>query len=295
MSFTRPTSRIATGLGVVGASVFLLAGPASADTARASATAARVSLGGTSLFDTGVVSASNDGTTQTVSGAGGTVLLGGQTLLTLGVLAQNATAATNGTSAACAGAVGAGGTIQVGTTAPCTATIGTPNGVTLNLGNGILPAVPLVPNIFGLRADAIYAECTANTTGATGSATLVNANIFQLLTGTPLPTNPTVNQTINILNLATITLNEQSTTAGTLTVRALHLALLPNLGLGSLLPGLLPGNQAVVDVIIGEAKCGPNARTTGVSLVGGPALPVAFATAAGVGGLFLVRRRRQTV
>lgn len=174
-TFLRSPSRLAVGLGVAGAAVLLLAGPAAADTSQARATAAVVNVVGSSIVDTGVFGASNDGTTETTTGTGGIVLLGGQSVITTGVLAQDATARNDGTSGACAGAVGAGGQLQVGDTPGCTATLGTPSGISLNLS----------PGLATLGADAIFAQCEATTAGETGSATLANANIFLL--NAPLP------------------------------------------------------------------------------------------------------------
>lgn len=279
MTFTRRSSRLAAGLGTAGATVLLLAGPAAADTSQARATAARITVAGSSILDTGQVAASNDGGGETKTGQNSTTLLGSQTLLAAGVLAQDATARDDGTSAACAGAVGSGGIIQVGPADGCTATIGTPNGITLNLNPGLVT----------LGADAIYAECTASSTAApTGRATLVDANIFIL--GQPLPTTlataPAPNQGLNIPGVATITLNEQTTLAdGALRVRALHVVLLPNAVTG----------QPLTDIVIGEAICGPNAVAPPISIFAGPALPSAVAGAAVVGGVFYMRRRRQPV
>lgn len=292
MTFVRGTSRVVTGLGIAGATVLLLAGPAAADTSRARATAATVELLDASVLDTGEVAASNDGTTETVTGQSGTVVLGGTTLLAAGVLAQDATAETNGTSAACAGAVGSGGTIQIGAALDCTANIGTPDGVTLDLGGvllpDILPGLPAINNLFTLGADAIFAECTATTAGETGSATLVDANIFLSVLGITTPTsldaNPEPNTEINVLNLGLVTLNEQiNNPDGSLTVNALHIELLPT----------ITGTTAT-DIIIGSVTCGPNAVTADISLVSGPALPVALTATAAVGAVVVLRRRRQT-
>jgi len=296
MSLIRRTSRFATGVGIAGATILLLAGPASADTSRARATAARITLLSNSILDTGVRTASNDGTTETNTGPGGTgtVVLGNQTLLTAGALVQDADAATNGTSAACAGAVGSGGSIQVGAGLPCTANLGTPDGVTLNLGNALLPVpnLPLLPsvnNVVTLGADAIFAECVATTAGETGRATLVDANLFLTVLGltptaTPLAANPGPNTMVNLLNLLTVTTNEQiNNPDGSLTVNALHIVLLP----------ALTGSTAA-DIIIGSVTCGPNAITAPISLVSGPALPVALTATAAVGAVVVLRRRRQT-
>lgn len=277
MTFTRRTSRLAAGLGIAAAGVLLLAGPAAADTSQATANAAHVTLGSSSVLNTGQVAASNDGTGQVKTGSQTTSVLGTQTLLTAGVLAQDAVARNNGTSAACAGAVGSGGIIQVGAAGGCTTTIGTPAGVTVNLS----------PGLATLGADAVFAQCAASSTGApTGSATIVNGNIFLL--GAPLPivlqANPAANgATINVPGIASVKLNEQITNAnGSLTVNALHVTLLPN-ALGS----------SLADIVIGSVTCGPNAVAPGTPLFAGPALPAALAGAALVGGVAFTRRRRR--
>jgi len=275
MTFTRRSSRLLAGLGIAGTTVLLVAGPAAADTSQARAKAAKVTLLGGSIVDTGQVVATNNGTTQTKTGTGSTSVLGGQTLLTAGVFAQDAVARNDGTSAACAGAVGSGGVIQVGAAGPCVPTIGTPAGVTLNLGTGLAT----------LRADAIFAQCTASSTGApTGSATLANAQVFVLgntpitLAGAPAP-----NQGANVPPLANIVLNEQITNPdGSLTVNALHVTLLP----------AVPG-PPLAEVIVGSVTCGPNIPTGIGDLFAGPALPVSAAGAVVIGGVFFFRRRRQ--
>ena len=291
-TFTGRTSRLTVGLGIAGATVLLLAGPAAADTSQARATAARITLLTSSILDTGVRTASNDGTTETNAGPGGagTVVLGDQTILTAGALVQDADAATNGTSAACAGAVGSGGSIQVAAGLPCTANLGTPDGVTLNLGGALLPGVGGLPvnNVLTLGADAIFAECTATTAGETGRATLVDANVFLsilgIVTPTPLAANPGPNTTVNVLNLLTVTTNEQIINPdGSLTVNALHVVLLP----------ALTGSNAA-EIVIGSVTCGPNAVAPPISIFSGPALPLAATAAVGVGAVAVIRRRRQT-
>jgi len=277
-SFTRRTSRLTAGLGIAGATVLLLAGPAAADTSNATARAALVEVLGAPVLDTGTEVASSDGTGGDVLSSDSTSILGGQTLLVAGVLAQAALARANGTSAACAGAVGDGGTIQIGANNACTATIGTPGGVQVNLNAGIAT----------LGADAIYAECTATTAGETGFATLLNADI--LLLGAPLPIDVAVNPApntpvLNIPGIASLILNEQSPTPdGGLMVRALHLTLADNIVTG----------DPLGEVIIGEVTCGPNAVTGPISIFSGPALPLAATAAVGVGAVTIIRRRRQT-
>jgi len=288
-TISRRTSRMAVGVGIAGTALLLAAGPAAADTSQARATAASVKIGTASALTTGAVVATNagpGGRGEIKTGAPTSTVLNGQTLLTAGVLAQDASA-TNvndnggniGLSAACAGAVGQGGILQVGPGGGCVPTLGAPNGVTLNLNPGLVT----------LGADAIFAQCTDSSKGApTGSATLVNANIFVLGSALPiaLALAPTANQrvTVAVPGVASIILNEQIPVAGGgLTVNALHITLLPNLLTG----------QPAVDIIVGSVTCGPNAIAPDVSIFSGPALPAAATGAAVVGLTYFVRRRRQ--
>ena len=246
---SRRSSRMAIGAGIAGTALLLAASPAAADTSTASATAASVKLGAAPILDTGAVVATN------VNDNGGNI----------------------GLSAACAGAVGQGGVLQVGPGGGCVPTLGTPNGVNLNLNPGLVT----------LGADAIFAQCTASSKGApTGSATLVNANIFVLGAALPISLSaaPTPNQGVSVPGIASIILNEQIPLAGGgLTVNALHITLL-----GNVLTG-----QPVADIIVGSVTCGPNAIAPDVSIFSGPALPAAAAGAAVVGLTYVVRRRRQ--
>ena len=92
----------------------LAAAPASAATvvARASASAAVVTVAGTPT-DSGTYSVTNDGSSQTASGSNRPVVsaLTGQSLVSAGVLAQDATTRTSGRSAACSGIAGEGATV----------------------------------------------------------------------------------------------------------------------------------------------------------------------------------------
>ena len=194
-------------------------------------------------------------------------MLGSQTLLSAGVLAQDAVANSDGTSAACAGAVGAGGSIQIGPSGACTATIGTPGGVVLQLG------------IETITADAMYASCTAASDGTvTGTATIVNATGAGIVPLT-LPLSPQPNQGVIVPGLASLILNEQATGTGTITVSALHVTLL--------------GDAA--DLTIGTVTCGPNAITEPIPTIPLRGIPLAAAMVGLAGGVVWVRRRRTAV
>jgi hypothetical protein len=276
------------------AAALLLSGatPAMADTSAASANALRATLGGGSLLDTGTVTASNDGTQPspgTVTGNTNPALsvLGTQTLLSVGVLPQQAKANPDGTSAACAGLIGTGGTIQIGPGGDCTPINAPPGGVVLNLGS--VP-VGLVNGTVGLAADAILAKCTANSDGTTtASVVLVNATLSLSPLGlpvlsVPLPANPTAGTTPNLGllglgNLLTLTLNEQSHPNGpaSIATTALHLNLLN-----------------LIDLRVGNVTCGPNAAVPGVPMIPVKGLPFAAVTLGILGTAVVVVRRRRS-
>jgi len=279
---------MATGLLVAGAS------PALADTSTASANAATLSLGGAPLVTTGtctVTHPSNSGLPPVVcspgTGAGQTTpalsLLGTQTAIQAGALVQQAVAnpsppftSTPATSAACAGLVGPGGTIQIGAGGTCTPI--TPGGVVIDLGG-----------LATLRADAILAECTAtsNPQGGTTNVQLVNAQITLLAGGViPLASSPAANTTVLGLGpLLTVTTNKQLTGAlpGQVGTTALDVSVL----------GLVPGLPPLVHLTIGTVTCGPNAIAPDVPVIPLKGLPIALATVAGVGVIALVVRRRR--
>ncbi|MFI7080244.1 choice-of-anchor P family protein [Micromonospora sp. NPDC049903] len=256
-----------------------VASPAMADTSQSSASALQISLVGGGLASSGTASATNDGTTESISGNTNPPLavLGGQTVITAGVLGQSVRAYNDGTSAACAGVLGAGGAITIGAGGSCIVTPGSE--VTLNLGANGLATISLV-------ADAIYSECTATSSpSATGSATLVNARIVSTLLGIPttllsLPANPAPNTGLSVPGLLNLTLNGQtSSTTGQLTVTALDLSAL---------------GGALASVVIGSSSCGVNAVAPPIPVIPLAGAPVALglgAVVASTGGFFLHRRR----
>ena len=141
---------------VLAVAVFLIFGgadPALADTSQGTAQAATIQVVGQPVLSTGQVAASNDGTAQTKTGDSAPALsiLGSQTILSAGVLFQDALANGNGTSAACASVVGSGGSVQIGPSQNCVVS-GTPTGVEVNLGAAVpvsythltLPTTPYV-------------------------------------------------------------------------------------------------------------------------------------------------------
>lgn len=290
---SRKLRRMATSTGALGVLMAMLIGPAAGLAAattvvsQATAQAASLDLGTGSVLTTNMCDATNDGTVAspgTISGSctttGALSLLGTQSFITAGVLAQEAAARPDGTSAACAGATGAGGSIQVGSTAPCVVNPGTPpHGVSIG-SSGVL-------GVGGITADAIYAFCTASPTAVpTGGATLVDANLGTgVLVGglTTLPVNPTVNDTLSVtllgVNLGTVVLNEQTPTTpvagGPIAVTALDLNILG------------------AHLKVGSVTCGPNTAVvppTPMFPVKG--LPIAGGMLAVAGGATWLARRR---
>ncbi|MFY1615791.1 choice-of-anchor P family protein [Micromonospora sp. WMMD736] len=262
----------------------LAASPAFADTSQSSASALQISLLGGGLASSGTASATNDGTTESISGNQNPPLavLGGQTVITAGVLAQNVRAFNDGTSAACAGVLGPGGAVTIGVGGSCLVTPGA--AVTLNLGTNGLATIALV-------ADAIYSSCTATSSpSATGTTTLVNARITSTLLGIEttllnLPANPAPNTGLSVPGLIDLTLNSQSSSGvGQLSVTALNLT-----ALGGALAG----------VTIGTSNCGANAVAPPIPVIPLAGAPLALgigALAAGTtGGFSLYRRRRAAV
>ncbi|SDF55894.1 choice-of-anchor P family protein [Klenkia brasiliensis] len=255
----------------------LWAGPAAADTSTASATAATLTLAGGSTASSGSFSATSDGATSSTSGNAQPALtvLGSQTLITSGVLVQKAVARTDGSSAACAGLVGSGGGISIGSDGSCTVTPGT-GGVSIRLVGGATPVDVL--------ADAITSRCTATSAGATtGGATLTNARVSTAV-AVALPATPANGTSVSVSGVATLLLNGQTqpSGAGSIRVSALYVT--------------LAGSTARVDVA--DSVCGLNVATLPV-----PALPLSgWTVAAGavVAGWAVlaarfVRRRAGTV
>ncbi|MFE9188232.1 choice-of-anchor P family protein [Micromonospora sp. NPDC007208] len=263
------------------AMVVLAASPAMADTSQSSASALQISLLGGGIASSGTASASNDGTTESISGNQNPPLavLGGQTVITAGVLGQSVRAFNDGTSAACAGVLGTGGSITIGPGGSCLVTPGA--AVTLTLGTSGLATISLV-------ADAIYSSCTATSSpSATGTASLVNARIVSTILGVDttllsLPVNPAPNTGLSVPGVIDLTLNGQSSSGvGQLTVTALNLT-----ALGGALAG----------VTIGTSSCGANAVAPPIPVIplaGAPlALGIGALVAGTTGGFSLYRRRR---
>lgn len=259
---------------LVGATALFVftATPAFADTSEASANALMLNLGSGSVIDSGTCTAESDGTTATQSGVctPSTTILDGVTLVTAGVLTQSAVANNDGTSAACAGLLGSGGTISIGTNPPCVASTPGSGGVTLLDG--------------AIVADAIIARCSADAgppPTATGSVDIIN-----LRTGGPVPVplfnGPAAPNTgLTIPGVATLIFNKQPVpqAPGQFTTTALELTVLGD----------------AVTLAIGTVTCGPNVDVPIIPVIPANGLPVAAATVAVVGAgaaAVAVRRRR---
>ncbi len=296
---------VVMGLATLG--VGIGAAPAFAATTGTSQATAQA-IGGT--LNTGICSASNNGTMTTGATTGPCTNTAANTtitnptgqLVTASVLTQAAVANQNGTSAACAGVSGpGGGMIQVGPNLACTFNTSTSavGGGGVNLLHGLL------------TANAIFAVCNATATGLpTGSSTLAN---IALGTGTgllglgntlsgSLPTSAGGSTTISVVGplnvnlgpLLQITSNQQTTnpTTGMLSVTALHIqvlasnTLLASLGLGTLLTNGLV-------ITIGNVTCGPNAALAGQTpAFPAKGLPIAGGVLALAGGAAYLGRRR---
>ncbi|MER7455960.1 choice-of-anchor P family protein [Micromonospora sp. NPDC126480] len=272
--------RVATALAAGTALAVLVATPAMADTSQSSASALRIDLVGGGVASSGTASATNDGTTESISGNTNPSLavLGSQDVITAGVLGQDVRAFNDGTSAACAGVAGASGTFDIGAGGSCLVTPGAE--VSLTLGTNGLATIALV-------ADAIYSSCTATSApSATGTTSLVNARLTSTTAGITttllsLPANPAPNTGLSVPGVLSITLNEQtSSTSGQLSVTALSI-------------DALAGTLA--SVTIGESNCGPNAIAPPIPVIPLAGAPIALgvgAIAAGIG--FVLHRRRAT-
>ncbi len=274
---------MATGLLVAGAS------PALADTSTASANAATLSLNGGALVTTNTCTAthpSNSGLPPVVCNQTSPVSVLPGSGISAGLLVQSAVAnpsppftSTPATSAACAGLVGPGGTIQIGAAGNCTPT--SPGGIVIDLGG-----------LATLRADAILAECTAtsNPQGGTTNVQIVNGQIT-LLGGSVIPLlsspppSPPAPPVVGLGALLSVTLNKQITgpLPGQVGTTALDVSVL----------GLVPGLPPLVHLTIGTVTCGPNAIAPDVPVIPLKGLPIALATVAGVGVIGLVVRRRR--
>jgi hypothetical protein len=314
--------------------VGMVASPASADTTQASANALQLKLGGGELLTTGLRTSSFNGSVVSYTGTKTPTinLLDAQDLISLGALPQQAEAFNDGSSGACAGAVGKGGLIQIGKKGSCDFVGGTDPtpGLSINL-----------PGLLVLKADAILQDAYADSSGYTEAHTsllgadlsLLNGQILKSLPvvggilgngllSSVLPKDPAPNTKIlDLPGILTITANEQvknANGAGSLTSTALAVHVLDTAKLNDLLGGVLGGvlgsvgggklpglsvgmgNQVLgtggglVNVNIGTVTVGPNAQTPAVPIVPLAGIPIAAAILGFVAyRLWWVPRRRQ--
>jgi len=262
--FTQIVTVTAAGL----AMALFMASPAMADTSQSSASALQLTLVGGGLASSGQTTASNDGTTETLTGTQNPLLtvLGTQPVISAGVLGQTSRAFTDGSSAACAGVVGAGGSIVVGGNGNCVAT---PGGSAVSLALGTIVGTGAI----ALTADAIYSSCNATSAPtATGTTSLVNAKITATLLGITttllnLSANPAPNSGLTIPLVLDVTENAQTTpTPGEITVTALNISAI---------------SGALASLQIGHVVCGPNAQAEPVPSIPLKGTPIAL----GLGGL----------
>jgi hypothetical protein len=250
------------------------------------------------VIDTGTETAQNDGSEDSVTASEEPLLtvLDGQDVVTAGALGEVAVANNDGTSAACAGVVGEGGSVDVGDPLDC----GIP---------GTDPVEIQLADVVGtvtasIEADAITATCPGAADGTvTGDAVLTNAQLVvsapplvnvevDLATDVDPNTNaldalsPTVAALLS--PLVEVTLNEQVPLDpeesgdgyyGGLSVTAISVDAL---------------DGGLADVDLGTVTCGPSADLALVPAVPLAGLPIALGTlAVAGGGAALVTRRRQ--
>jgi hypothetical protein len=281
MSTTRSrTGRVGAAIAGGVAMALFIANPAMADTSQATASALEISLIGLPAVSSGTFTASNDGITESFTGNNNPSLavLGAQTVITAGALPQDARAFTDGTSAACAGVLGAGGTVTIGPTGTCTSTTAPP--VILTLGVIGLATITL-------EADAIFESCIADSdpSGASALASLVNARIVSTVLGIPttllaLPANPAPNTGLNIPGVLSLVLNAQTAGPGSIEGHALTLTALAG---------------TLVSLDIGQVTCGPNAIAPPIPVIpldGAPIAAAVLVLGTAIGGTVWFRRRR---
>lgn len=166
-----------------------------------------VSLGGQNT-GTGEFEARHDGKRMRTVGRNKPILplLDGQQTVVGGSLGQDATASSDGDSAACAGVVGRDGSVEVGPHGSCLT--GNDGRIVLSLGElpelglgTILPELPKLPEIpelpklptdlpdLGLRlvGQAITARCDADKDSASGSSKVADLELVGVLDGKEIP------------------------------------------------------------------------------------------------------------
>lgn len=218
--------------------------------------------------------AANDGSVPTVTDSldGLIPLFPGVSLTNTGVYDQTAVARDDGTSAACAGIVGNGGTLSVGDDGTCVPSTSGP--AIVNLPSF---AVAGTGFRFRLEASALYSYCTAGpsdaTTGFSAGSTLANVTLIAQTVILGIP-GPEVKIPINadgsfsipapFSSVISLDVNKVDTTGPQTSATALHIGMGPN--------------SSIASIDIGKSVCGGNALTADVPSL--PLTPAGIATAA---------------
>lgn len=261
-SWTRWTTTAA-----LASALALVPAAAHADTAKASARALGVTTSLGASVGAGAASATSDGTDpDTGGGSGGAP--SSQDVVTAGLVVSKVRALADGTSAACAGLVGSGGSIQIGADGSCA----------VNAGSGGV-RIALTP-LITVTADALVASCTASSTARGATKTVVtNARLTAPLVSTGLSAGQASAGISGVLALGT---------GGSSTFAA------AGSGGTTALTASVVGGTVAVDV--GRVSCGENAvvvPTPALPLEGWPVV-LAGAAVAVVAGRALLRRAATT-
>ena len=197
-----------------------------------------------------------------------TTILGGQTWLSAGVLAQYAEADSSGSSKACAGLVASPGTIQVGSANPSCSPSGSPSSAGVKLDLSTVPGVGSVISSLAdvtLQTSALTSSASMGTGGSpvSGSANLgtlsvkitlplglsvtlavnvgtgPNQNLLSAvtsaITGDALILGAVASTLVSALNSAlALTSNYQTNLAGVFSVSAIHVTVLSSLASGDI-------------------------------------------------------------
>jgi hypothetical protein len=164
------------------------------------------------------------------------------------------------------GTLGQVGTLTATTAGDLTAGTSSATGSAANVAllNNALTGFPAV------GATLISADCTADGSTLTGQSTFTNASIGG---NAVVDIHPAANtKLINLTGVLVVTLNEQTTNSGMITVNAVHVQLGP----------IINGQGSLADVIIGQATCGPNTPVASVAAFSFQDLPLIL------GGLALI-------
>lgn len=282
-----------------GTLVALAAGPAQAaePVSQASASALTVTVAGQPI-GTGEFTMTHDGVKAEAAGTNRPALslLQPQYAVQSGELSQDATAAPDGTSEACAGVVGQGGVVQVGPENTCITdadtrarlSLGTldvlnlKKGLTEVLGEDLpLSAVEQLGSVeLQLEANALLARCTADSTRAVGGTSIADAQLYAIANGKKVKLADIAHDSLNVRlddllsglqglpaplsktvdQLLSILPTEELPTDALLTIKTNEQVREADgqLSVTALHVEALPGS-GLLDVKVGQTSCGPNA------------------------------------